>query len=395
MNTILYLLLTLLLLSIMVVIHELGHFLFAKFFHVTVLEFSIGMGPALFTTKKKKAKTAKTDKGTSNIEIANTFHSGDGDIEPQLNTEAIEDGTESNKTAFSIRALPIGGYVSMAGEDDASDDANAFCNKPVWQRFIITIAGAVMNILLGILCMCILVGIETKEYSQNGVGYLVSNKIYGFQENSISDKCESPLMAGDVVIKVDGVRVHTGNELVYEIMNSGFKPIDLVVLRDGKEVLLEDVKFPSEENSGVIFGNYDFIMDREEANFGTIVKHSVFRSISTVKVITDSIGDLIGGRYGADAVSGPIGMAGAVGEATKTGFRSILYLFTLITMNLGVFNLLPIPALDGGRLVFLIIEGIRRKPLKKEIEQTINTVGLMILMALMLLITVKDIFNLF
>ena len=252
-----------------------------------------------------------------------------------------------------------------------------------------------MNILLGILCMCILVGIETKEYSENGVGYLVSNKIYGFQENSISDKCESPLMAGDVVIKVDGVRVHTGNELVYEIMNSGFKPIDLVVLRDGKEVLLEDVKFPSEENSGVIFGNYDFIMDREEANFGTIVKHSVFRSISTVKVITDSKGDLIGGRYGADAVSGPIGMAGAVGEATKTGFRSILYLFTLITMNLGVFNLLPIPALDGGRLVFLIIEGIRRKPLKKEIEQTINTVGLMILMALMLLITVKDIFNLF
>ena len=112
-----------------------------------------------------------------------------------------------------------------------------------------------MNILLGILCMCILVGIETKEYSQNGVGYLVSNKIYGFQENSISDKGESPLMAGDIVIKVDGVRVHTGNELVYEIMNSGFKPIDLVVLRDGKEVLLEDVKFPSEENSGVIFGN--------------------------------------------------------------------------------------------------------------------------------------------
>ena len=394
MNTILYLLLTLLLLSIMVVIHELGHFLFAKFFHVTVLEFSIGMGPALFTTKKR-SKTAKTGESTSNIDIANEFHSSDGDIEPQLNTEAIEDGTESNKTAFSIRALPIGGYVSMAGEDDASDDANAFCNKPVWQRFIITIAGAVMNILLGILCMCILVGIETKEYSQNGVGYLVSNKIYGFQENSISDKGESPLMAGDIVIKVDGVRVHTGNELVYEIMNSGFKPIDLVVLRDGKEVLLEDVKFPSEENSGVIFGNYDFIMDREEANFGTIVKHSVFRSISTVKVITDSIGDLIGGRYGADAISGPIGMAGAVGEATKTGFRSILYLFTLITMNLGVFNLLPIPALDGGRLVFLIIEGIRRKPLKKEIEQTINTVGLMILMALMLLITVKDIFNLF
>ena len=125
------------------------------------------------------------------------------------------------------------------------------------------------------------------------------------------------------------------------------------------------------------------------------MKHAVFRSFSTVKVIIDSLVDLIGGRYGADAVSGPIGMAGAVGQATKAGFTSILYLFILITMNLGVFNLLPIPALDGGRLIFLIIEGIFRKPIKKEVEQTINTVGIMILMGLMLLVTVKDIFNLF
>ncbi len=387
MNTILYLLLTLLLLSIMVVIHELGHFLFAKLFRVTVLEFSIGMGPALFTTKKKQKKNS--------IEIADEFYHGEDGSEEVLNTQILKSDPEFQKTVFSIRALPIGGYVSMAGEDDASDDANAFCNKPVWQRFVITIAGAVMNILLGILCMCLLVGLETGEYSQNGQGYLVSNTIYGFQENSISDKGDSPLMAGDTVIKVDGVYVHTGNELVYEIMNSGFEPIDIVVLRNGKEIKLKDVQFPTEENSGTTFGNYDFIMQLEPANFGTVVKHSFFRSISTVKVITDSLVDLIGGRYGADAVSGPVGMAGAVGEATKTGFTSVLYLFTLITMNLGVFNLLPFPALDGGRLIFLIIEGIRRKPVKKEVEQTINTLGIMLLMALMLFITVKDIFNLF
>ncbi len=396
MNMILYLLLTFLLLSIMVVIHELGHFLFAKLFRVTVLEFSIGMGPAIFTTKKKK-------KQDDNIEIAKSFHHND-DNEDANHNESDEEKTasesapvisEPQKTAFSIRAFPIGGYVSMAGEDDASDDVNAFCNKPVWQRFIITVAGAVMNVLLGILCMCILVGIETNEYGQNGEGYLVSNTVYGFQEGSTSDKGDAPLMAGDKIIRVDGVATHTGNELVYEIMNSGFEPVDLVVIRNGKEILLEDVKFPTEENSGVVFGNYDFIMQLEEANLGTIFKHAFFRSISTVKVITDSLGDLIGGRYGADAVSGPVGMAGAVGEAAETGFSSILYLFTLITMNLGVFNLLPLPALDGGRLIFLIIEGICRKPVKKEIEQTINTVGIMILMALMLFITVKDIFNLF
>ena len=392
MNTILYLLLTLLLLSIMVVIHELGHFLFAKLFKVTVLEFSIGMGPAIYTTKNKKNKTEKS-KGS--IEMAGSFRqSNDGD-EPSLNTESLPNEITTQKTDFSIRALPIGGYVSMAGEDDASDDVNAFCNKPVWQRFIITIAGAVMNILLGILCMCLLVGIETTQYAQNGEGYLVSNTVYGFQENSTSDKCENPLMPGDTIIKVNGVYTHTGNELVYEIMNQGFEPIDLVVKRNGQEILLENVVFPTEENTGITFGNYDFIMQLEKADFITVVKHSVFRSVSTVKVIIDSLGDLLGGRYGAEAVSGPVGMAGAVGEATKSGFSSILYLFILITMNLGVFNLLPLPALDGGRLIFLVIEGIARKPIKREIEQTINTLGLMALMALMLLITVKDVFSLF
>ena len=375
----------------MVVIHELGHFLFAKLFKVTVLEFSIGMGPAIYTTKNKKRKAKKQ---TDGIEMAGSFRPGD-EGEVSLNTESLADTAEVKKTDFSIRAFPIGGYVSMAGEDDASDDVNAFCNKPVWQRFIITIAGAVMNILLGILCMCLLVGIETSQYGQNGDGYLVSNIIYGFQENSTSDKCENPLMPGDTIIKVDGVYVHTGNELVYEIMNQGYEPIDIVVRRNGQEILLEKVVFPKEENGGVAFGNYDFIMQLEKADFLTVVKHSVFRSISTVKVITDSLGDFIGGRYGAEAVSGPVGMAGAVGEATKSGFSSVLYLFILITMNLGVFNLLPLPALDGGRLIFLIIEGIARKPIKREIEQAINTFGLMALMALMLLVTVKDVFSLF
>ncbi len=372
METLLYLLLTLVLLSIMVVIHELGHFLFAKLFRVTILEFSIGMGPALFTTGKKNKKTKDTE------------------AQEQLNTDALSGLEAHDKTVFSIRAFPIGGYVSMAGEDEASTDANAFCNKPVWKRFLITVAGPVMNILLGIICMFSLVGLESAQ-----TGYLASNTIYGFQENSISDKCENPLMAGDTVISVDGVRVHTGNELVYEIMNSGFEEVDLVVLRDGKELELEDVTFPTVVESGTKFGDYDFIMLSEKATFGTIIKHSVFRSFSTVKVIIDSLVDLIGGRYGAEAVSGPIGMAGAVGEATKSGANSLLYLFTLITMNLGVFNLLPFPALDGGRLIFLIIEMIRRKPVKKEIEGAINTAGIMLLMALMLFVTFKDIFNLF
>ena len=374
MTTLLYLLLTLLLLSIMVVIHELGHFLVAKLFKVTILEFSVGMGPAIFTTKKKKKAELADDEPIQQTEPADTT----------LNT------TEPEKTVFSIRALPIGGYVSMAGEDDSSTDENAFCNKAAWQRFLITVAGPIMNILLGIICMFSLVGIQSAQD-----GYLASNTIYGFQESAVSDKCEEPLMAGDTVIKVDGVRVHTGNELVYEIMNSGYEPIDLVVIRNGETITLHDVKFPSESESGATFGSYDFIVYSEKATFPVIIKHSVFRSFSTVKVIIDSLKDMLTGRYGAEAVSGPIGMAGAVGDAARAGATSLLYLFTLITMNLGVFNLLPLPALDGGRIIFVLVEMVARKPIKREIEQTINTVGLMILMGLMLLITAKDIFNLF
>lgn len=391
MNTILYLLLTLVLLSIMVVIHEFGHFLFAKLFKVTVLEFSVGMGPALFTTGKKKKAKKQDDK---TLEFSKEFtecdHNTDESIaasnEPQEKTYVAK----QPKTVFSIRALPIGGYVSMAGEDEASTDVNAFCNKPVWQRFLITVAGPVMNVLLGIICMFSLVGMEC---TQNG--FLASNTIGEFQQESLSDKCDNPLMVGDMVIEVDGVKVHTGNELVYEIMNSGYEPIDIVVLRNGEKLVLEDVEFPTEESAGATFGSYDFKVMREKVTFGSIMKHSVYRSFSTIKVIVDSLKDLVTGRYGADAVSGPVGMAGAVEDATKSGGNSLLYLFTLITMNLGVFNLLPFPALDGGRIIFLLIEMIFRKPVRKEVEQAINTAGILILFAFMILITFKDIFGLF
>jgi regulator of sigma E protease len=280
----------------------------------------------------------------------------------------------------------------MAGEDEASADENAFCNKPVWKRFVITVAGAVMNILLGIICMFTLVGVESAER-----GYLVSTTIGGFMENSTSniltEENKNPLQVGDTIVKVEGVSVHTGNEIAYEIMHVGHKPVDLVVIRNGKEIVLENVVFPRDEQSGVVFGSHDFLPYAEEANFGNIMKHAVFRSFSTVKVIIDSLVDLVGGRYGAESVSGPIGMAGAVGEASQAGFTSILYLFTLITMNLGIFNLLPFPALDGGRLVFLAIEAIRRKPLPKNVEAAVNAVGMILLLGLVFVVAIKDVFT--
>ena len=391
----LYLLLTLLLLSVMVVIHELGHFLLAKLFGVTVLEFSVGMGPAIYTTKKKNKK----DKDELPFELSPSF-TRDGDPpasdmestadEPTPDSETDGEVAENTKTAFSIRALPIGGYVSMAGEDQASEDKNAFCNKKVWQRLLITLAGPAMNLLLGFLCVCILVGVDGAKNE------LPSNMIsYNEVKDSISDKCENPLMTGDKIIKVNNVYVHTGNELDYEITNQGYEPIDLVVIRGGEQIVLEDVTFPVFEMQGVKMGSIDFKVYRDEVNFGNIIKHAFFRMISMVKMVVDSIVDLIGGRYGVDALSGPVGVSEVVGQATQKGFYSVLYLFSFITINLGVFNLIPFPALDGGRVLFLAYEGIFRRPVKKEVEQAINTVGLMLLMGLAVFVMIKDVFTLF
>ena len=393
----LYIILTLVLLSIMVVIHELGHFLFAKLFGVKVLEFSVGMGPAIFTTKNKKTKNDES------FEISDKYKPED----TESSSDILENGentseTDSDKTAFSVRALPIGGYVSMLGEDGSSDDERAYCNKKPWQKILISFAGPAMNIILGILCMCLLVGMDAWQG-----GMLASNTVAEFVTevqnadgemvdfNSTSDKCENPLMIGDKIVKVDGVSIHTGNELVYEISHKAHEPIDLVVIRNGERITLDDVIFPTYETQGVTFGEIDFKVYGEKGSFANIFKHSFYRSFSTVKMVIDSIVDMFSGRYGIESVSGPVGVATVVEEAASAGFYSLLYLFTFITMNLGIFNLLPFPALDGGHLVFHFYELIFRKPVKKELEQTVNLIGIMVLMAFALFITCKDILNLF
>lgn len=412
---VLYIILTLVLLSIMVVIHELGHFLVARLFKVKILEFSIGMGPALFTTGKKKKK----NKDTVNISEEYSFHESDtkefkdtfkvkeetkdGDSEDIQNTEKIEENEEiPEKTVFSVRAFPIGGYVSMLGEDGSSEHESAYCNKKAWQKILISFAGPFMNIVLGILCMCLLVGMDAyggKRLASNVIGEFVNETV---NENgeivdyvSSSDKCEHPLMVGDRVVKVGNAPIHTGNELVYEVSHKAHKPVDITVIRNGEKIKLEGVIFPTYEAEGVTFGEIDFKVYGEDASFKNIVKHAFYRSFSTVKMVIDSLVDMVNGRYGIESVSGPVGVAGAVGEAASAGFYSLLYLFTFITMNLGIFNLLPFPALDGGHLIFHFYELIFRRPVKKEFEQTVNLVGLMILMAFAMIITFKDIFSLF
>lgn len=354
-STVFYILIALLIFGSLVLIHELGHFLVARAFRVTVNEFSIGMGPKIVSRVAKKSGIR-----------------------------------------YSLRMLPIGGYVSMAGENEASDDVNAFSNKKVWQRILVVLAGPAMNILLGFLSMFLMVSLTVANGSP-----LASTTVAQFQDGAESSKYG--LMIDDEILKVGNVYVHTGDEVVYEIMNNTkiindrYATTDLLVMRDGQRVKLENVVFPilKDDQTGVVFGNYDFKFYGIQGDFGTLCKNAFWRSLSTVKMIWDSLIDLVTGRYGFNAVSGPVGITKQIGTAVKSGGTTLLYLFTVITMNLGVFNLIPFPALDGGQLFFLLIEGVRRKPLKQEVIGTINFVGISLLLLLMVFVTIKDVIGLF
>ena len=345
MSTPLIVIIAILVFGFLIFIHEFGHYIFARIFKVKINEFSIGMGPRLLWFDSKKTGIR-----------------------------------------YSISMLPIGGYVAMAGEDDESDDPHSFDKKPAWQRFIITLAGAAVNIIFGFLAMIILT-------SMINIG---STKVHSFvsEEGVEISSQESGLRAGDEIIEVEGKRVSIADELAYEIMRNGNEPVDLKVIRDGAEVLLPDVVFPTVEEQGQVFGQVDFAVQRIDKNFGRVMSYSWHRSTLIVRMCWESIIDLISGRYTLAAVSGPVGISSAIGEAAANGFSSLLYIVVVISINLGVMNLLPIPALDGGRLITVLFEMITRKRVPKKIEGIVNGVGLAILLLLSFVIMIKDVVQL-
>ena len=336
--------------SALIFIHELGHYLTARLFHVKIHEFSIGMGPKMLTYTSKKTGIK-----------------------------------------YSIGVFLFGGYVSMAGEDEESDDPDALSKKPAWQRLIIVAAGAVMNLLLGfVLILSIVLGSET----------LPSNTIAQypdeawFEKNELTSSAEYGLQAGDTILAINGTRVHIGYDMIYEIMHDGAEECAVTVLRDGQEMTLS-VRFPSSSEEGVAFGITDFYTGVDEKNFANVLRHTFYRSTTTVKMIWESVVDLFRGRYGMEAVSGPVGVAGAISEAASTDVWQTVLLSAVISINIGLFNLFPIPALDGGRLVFILFEMIFRRPVPAKYEGLIHFIGFVILMGLMVLILFKDIFTLF
>ena len=330
----------------LILIHEFGHYIMARTFKVGIKEFAIGMGPKLISKTSKK----------TNI-------------------------------VYSLRAIPRGGFVSMDGEDEENESENSLNKKPVWQRFLIMVAGSVMNLLCGFILVCILVGMMS--------GNLGNTTVARVSENAN----EGTLLVGDKIISINGEKVYTAYDLSYTMYRDGEKTNTVVVLRDGKKVTLRGVEFyeKTTNDEGKEVEKLVFSVEREEFGIGVFFKHAFNRSVTTVEMIWESVIDLISGKYGIDQMSGPVGITNEIGKAAKTddGGVSLINLTAIIALNLGVMNLLPLPALDGGRILFLIIEGIRRKPLKPEVEGYIHFAGMVLLLLLMLIISFKDVIKLF
>lgn len=339
--------------GVIIFIHELGHFIAAKTMNIKVLAFAIGMGPKI--------------------------------IKKQI-----------GETEYSLRLLPIGGFCSMEGEQvdiDASEDVGnrpvhvrSLNNRPIWQRFILYFAGPFMNIVLGFVLAVILTCMMTA---------VPSTQIGGFNSEIIKES-ENELQVGDEIIKVNGMRIFTPSELSYQAASSESENYDVTVKRDGKKIELKNVKLFDLSKGKFVFGIDG--LDKTPLN---VLGYSVKDTISTARLIWISLGDLVSGKYGLKDMSGPIGIvneignAAASGENVKQSAMSLMSLSMFLSINLGIVNLLPIPGLDGGHILLLIIEAIRRKPLKPNHEVYVNLIGLGLIMLLIVVITFSDIMKLF
>lgn len=334
--------------EVIILIHEFGHFIVAKKCGVRVNEFAIGMGPAIL--KKQKGETL-----------------------------------------YALRLFPIGGYCAMEGEDTESDDNRAFCKKSVPKRMAIVVAGIVMNLILGFVLLIIYTSLTAP---------ITSTTVSKFESDTATSHTTG-LEEGDQILKVNGMRIFTAMDISYQFQNDEDGVFDMTVKRNGEKVELSNVTFDTENESLHI----DFFVEPIEAL--TVISQSFKQSLTYSRLIYISLADLVTGKYSIRDLSGPVGIVDVIGdvidsetdEETGIDWRALseqmLSLGAFITINIGLFNLLPLPALDGGRLIFLIIEGIRRKPVPPEKEGMVHFVGLAALMVLMVVVTVSDIVKIF
>lgn len=380
----------LLLFSIIVIIHELGHFLLARANGMEVTEFSVGMGPRVITY-------VKTDRG-SRIKF---FVS--------QKVFETEEGWEG-KTKYSIKILPFGGSCCMVGEDEDSQSENAFCNKSVYARMSVVFAGPFFNFILAFILSIIVIAVS---------GY--DKPVVTSVEQGMP-MAEAGVKPGDVVCKIDGSKIKLDREIgtyfMFNPLEEG-KNITMELMREGEKYTV-NVTPKYEAVPSVLDGfckgvvtdaptygksyriGFGYGSPRVKGTALDVVKYSLYEVKYWIVTTVKSLGMLFTGKLGKDDISGPVGIVSAVGDmvdqtkdyGVKTVIINLLYFAILLSANLGVMNLLPIPALDGGRLFFQIVEVIRRKPIDREKEGFVTMIGFAMLMVLMVYVMFNDIMKL-
>ena len=347
---IVYLLVLIIILGFLVLVHELGHFLVAKKCGVHIYEFSIGMGPILHK------------------------HIGKDNIQ------------------YSIRALPIGGYVQMAGEVTEDDDnikkEEFMCNKKWWQRILILIAGVTMNFITAFILLFVIALIWGASSTDPVVTSVMENSAYA----------EAGGLAGDTILEVDGKKTSTWDRaqvLLILSNDTGYYNIKVRHENGNEETLKVTPKDTILEDgtSSKVFGIS--VVPTIEKGLIPSLKYAFSKFTSIYQSMFTIIGGLFTGRISTNSLSGPVGIYSIVEQSFALGLSQLLYLTAYISINLGFMNLLPFPAFDGGHIVFVLIEKLRGKPVDKNIEGWFHAVGFMLLMILMIYITIKDIIRLF
>ncbi|NLM83256.1 MAG: site-2 protease family protein [Clostridiales bacterium] len=346
-----YILLAIIAFGILIAVHELGHFVAAKAFDVKVVEFSIGMGPRLFKRQK-------------------------------------------GETLYSLRALPLGGSCVMEGEDEEVDDPRSFTAQKPWKRFIILFAGSFMNFVLGAVVVFFLV-LQLKGF----VGTTITDLSDDFP--SFGD---GRLEVGDTIVAINGERLYYSEDFSTFMSLYGSGPVDITVVRNGEKITFKNAPLyrrPFVENGQTVM-RYGITFNLIEPTFAAKVRFAGYQTMNFVRLIRISLGQLISGQAGIRDLSGPVGIVSVVnemGQSTEMTVRekllNIAYFFSFIAVNLAVFNLLPIPALDGGRILsmflILIAERISRKKVSPKYEGYFHAAGFILLMGLALFVLINDV----
>lgn len=378
MSFIITILAALLVFSAVIAIHEFGHFAVAKLCGIQVNEFSIGMGPVLWK---------KNHKGTQ----------------------------------YSLRALPVGGFVALEGEEspesqqaeaarDAREDnfssskhdLNIFSTEsdgevqekptgiplneaPVWQRALVMVAGAFMNFVLGFVVLVILIAAQNEP--------ITSKTIYAIQDGALCG--QTGLQAGDKVLAVNGRRCFVANDILYELVRTRSYSADFTVLRDGQKVQLPGVQFDTwQDDKGETHMSIGFSVYGLEKTPGNVLREAGNSVLYYGRIVFTSLIDLLRGRESINNLSGPVGIVSAIGQAASYGWQDLLELLALITVNLGILNLLPFPALDGGKVVFLVIEGVTGHAVPEKLQSVLTLATFGLLFGLMIFATYNDIIRL-